>query len=66
MRVIPLCLLDFSLWRNREHIINLVNDFVKQKVIFKAIDVSIDTTTQARKLILSIFASLDEYDSEVI
>lgn len=56
----------FRLGRNRDHVINLVNDFANRKVIFKALDVGIDTTTPAGKLILSIFASLAEYDREVI
>lgn len=56
----------FRLGRNRDHVINLVNDFANRKVIFKALDVGIDTTTPAGKLILSIFASLAEYDRETI
>lgn len=56
----------FRLRRNRDHVINLVNDFVNRKVIFKALDVWIDTTTPAGKLILPIFASLAEYDRVVI
>jgi DNA invertase Pin-like site-specific DNA recombinase len=56
----------FRLGRNRDHLIFLVNDFAKRKVHFKALDVGIDTTTPAGKLILSIFASLAEFDSETI
>ncbi|MEA5402932.1 recombinase family protein [Arcicella sp. DC2W] len=56
----------FRLGRNRDHLINLVNEFSKRKVHFKALDVGIDTTTPAGKLILSIFASLAEFDRETI
>jgi DNA invertase Pin-like site-specific DNA recombinase len=56
----------FRLGRNRDHLINLVNDFAKRNVHFKALDVGIDTTTPAGKLILSIFASLAEFDRETI
>jgi DNA invertase Pin-like site-specific DNA recombinase len=56
----------FRLGRNRDHLINLVNDFAKRKVHFKALDVGIDTNTPAGKLILSIFASLAEFDRETI
>lgn len=56
----------FRLGRNRDHLINLVNEFVKRKVHFKALDVGIDTTTPAGKLILSIFAFLAEFDRETI
>jgi len=56
----------FRLGRNRDHLIHLVNEFAKRKVHFKALDVGIDTTTPAGKLILSIFASLAEFDRETI
>ena len=56
----------FRLGRTRDHLIFLVNDFAKRKVNFKALDVGIDTTTPAGKLILSIFASLAEFDRETI
>jgi DNA invertase Pin-like site-specific DNA recombinase len=56
----------FRLGRNRDHLINLVNDFASRKVHFKALDVGIDTDTPAGKLILSIFASLAEFDRETI
>lgn len=56
----------FRLGRNRDHLINLVNDFARKKINFKALDVGIDTTTPAGKLILSIFASLAEFDRETI
>lgn len=54
------------LGRNRDHVISLINEFAKMKVAFKALDAGIDTNTPAGKLIISIFASLAEYDREVI
>lgn len=56
----------FRLGRSRDHLISLVNDFASRKVHFKALDVGIDTDTPAGKLILSIFASLAEFDRETI
>ena len=56
----------FRLGRNRDHVISLVNYFAEKKIIFKALDVGIDTSTPAGKLILSIFASLAEYDREIL
>jgi DNA invertase Pin-like site-specific DNA recombinase len=56
----------FRLGRSRDHVISLVNSFADRKVVFKALDVGIDTSTPAGKLILSIFASLAEYDREIL
>lgn len=56
----------FRLGRNKDHLINLVNEFATKKIHFKALDVGIDTSTPAGKLILSIFASLAEFDRETI
>ena len=56
----------FRLGRNRDHVITLVNDFAQKGITFQALDVGIDTHTPAGKLILSIFASLAEYDREAI
>src|ERR1044071_2900868 len=56
----------FRLGRSRDHVINLVNDFAKRKIAFKALDIGIDSGTTAGRLIISIFASLAEYDREVI
>src|SRR5260221_7068406 len=56
----------FRLGRSRDHVISLINELAERKVIFKALDVGIDSITPAGKLIISIFASLAEYDREVI
>ena len=56
----------FRLGRNKDHLINLVNEFATKNIHFKALDVGIDTSTPAGKLILSIFASLAEFDRETI
>lgn len=44
----------------------MVNEFATKNIHFKALDVGIDTSTPAGKLILSIFASLAEFDRETI
>jgi DNA invertase Pin-like site-specific DNA recombinase len=56
----------FRLGRSRDHVIHLVNSFHQRGIHFKALDLGIDTTTPAGKFMLSIFASLAEYDRESI
>lgn len=56
----------FRLGRSRDHVIRLVNYFHQHGINFKALDLGIDTTTPAGKFMLSIFASLAEYDRESI
>lgn len=56
----------FRLGRSRDHVIHLVNSFHQRGVHFKALDLGIDTTTPAGKFMLSVFASLTEYDRESI
>ncbi len=56
----------FRLGRSRDHVISLINELSERRVVFKALDVGIDSNTPAGKLIVSIFASLAEYDREVI
>jgi DNA invertase Pin-like site-specific DNA recombinase len=56
----------FRLGRSRDHVIHLINLFYQRGVHFKALDLGIDTNTPAGKFILSIFASLAEYDRESI
>jgi DNA invertase Pin-like site-specific DNA recombinase len=53
------------LGRSRDHVISLINELADRKVIFKALDIGIDSTTPTGKLVISIFASLAEYDHEV-
>ena len=54
----------FRLGRSRDQVIHLVNSFHQRGIHFKAL--GIDTTTSAGKFMLSIFASLAEYDRENI
>ena len=54
------------LGRSRDRVIHLVNSFHQRGIHFKALDLGIDTTTPAGKFMLSIFASLAEYDHESI
>ncbi|MPR36697.1 recombinase family protein [Salmonirosea aquatica] len=56
----------FRLGRSRDHLINLVGDFAKKGIIFKALDLGIDFSTPAGKMVIGIFASLAEYDREMI
>jgi DNA invertase Pin-like site-specific DNA recombinase len=56
----------YRLGRNRDHVINLINELAYKKVIFKALDIGIDSNTPEGKLVVSIFAKLAEYDHEVI
>jgi DNA invertase Pin-like site-specific DNA recombinase len=54
------------LGRSRDYVIHLVNSFRQRGIHFKALDLSINTTTPAGKFMLFIFASLVEYDRESI
>lgn len=56
----------FRLGRSRDHLINLVGDFAKMGIVFKALDLGIDSSTPAGKMVIGIFASLAEYDREMI
>lgn len=56
----------FRLGRSRDHLINLVGNFAKGGIVFKALDLGIDSSTPAGKMIIGIFASLAEYDREMI
>lgn len=51
---------------NRDHLINLIGDFANRGIIFKALDLGIDSSTPSGKLVIGIFAALAEYDREMI
>lgn len=54
------------LGRSRDHLIHLVSEFTQRGVTFKALDIGIDTSTPAGNMIVGIFASLAQYDREMI
>ena len=56
----------FRLGRSRDHLINLLGDFARKGIHFKALDLGVDSSTPAGKLVLQIFAALAEYDRESI
>ncbi|MBC7390524.1 MAG: recombinase family protein [Opitutaceae bacterium] len=56
----------FRLGRSRDHLIKLVSEFSKAGIHFKALDLGVDSTTPAGKMVLQIFAALSEYDRESI
>ena len=56
----------FRLGRSRDHLINLLGDFSRKGIHFKALDLGVDSNTPAGKLVLQIFATLAEYDRENI
>ena len=56
----------FRLGRSRDHLIKLVSDFNRLGIHFKALDLGVDSTTPAGKMVLQIFAALAEYDRESI
>ena len=54
------------LGRSRNHLIDLVSEFAERSIVFKALDLGIDSSTVAGKLVLRIFSALAEYDRETI
>lgn len=54
------------LGRSRDHLINLIGSFTEQSIVFKALDLGIDSATPSGKLVIGIFAALAEYDRENI
>lgn len=54
------------LGRSRDHLINLIGSFTERGIIFKALDLGIDSATPSGKLVIGIFAALAEYDREMI
>jgi DNA invertase Pin-like site-specific DNA recombinase len=56
----------FRLGRSRDHLIQLISEFARKGIHFKALDLGVDSSTPAGKLVLQIFAALAEYDRESI
>jgi DNA invertase Pin-like site-specific DNA recombinase len=56
----------FRLGRSRDHLIHLLGEFSQKGIHFKALDLGVDSSTPAGKLVLQIFAALAEYDRESI
>lgn len=54
------------LGRSIKHLIEVVNDLKEKEIGFKSLQESIDTTTPGGKLIFHIFASLAEFEREII
>lgn len=54
------------LGRSRDHLISLIGELANRGVIFKALDLGIDSATPSGKLVIGIFAALAEYDREMI
>lgn len=54
------------LGRNLKHLIDVVNDLSKRNIGFQSIQERIDTTTSGGKLIFHIFASLAEFERDII
>jgi DNA invertase Pin-like site-specific DNA recombinase len=54
------------LGRDRNHLINLLGEFKEKGIQFRALDLGVDSSTPAGKLVLQIFAALSEYDREHI
>ena len=54
------------LGRSIKNLIELINDLNSQEVTFKSLTESIDTTTSSGKLIFNIFASLAEFERNLI
>lgn len=56
----------FRLGRSRDHLINLLGDFAWKGIHFKALDLGVDSSTPAGKLVLQTFAALAGYNRESI
>lgn len=54
------------LGRDRNHLINLLSEFAHQGIHFRALDLGVDSSTPAGKMVLQIFAALAEYDRQTI
>lgn len=56
----------FRLGRSRDHLISLISEFNRLGIHFKALDLGVDSTTPAGRMVLGIFSALAEYDRENI
>jgi DNA invertase Pin-like site-specific DNA recombinase len=56
----------FRLGRSRDHLIQLISEFSRKGIHFRALDLGVDSATPSGKLVLQIFAALAEYDRESI
>ncbi len=54
------------LGRSRNHLIDLIGEFADRDIVFKALDLGIDSSTVAGKLVLRIFSALADYERETI
>jgi DNA invertase Pin-like site-specific DNA recombinase len=54
----------FRLGRNSAHLISLIKDFEDKGVAFKALDLGIDSTTPAGRLVITVFSGLAQYQRE--
>jgi DNA invertase Pin-like site-specific DNA recombinase len=54
------------LGRSLRHLVNLVEDLSKRKVILKSIDGNIDMTTNQGRMVFGIFAALAEFERDMI
>jgi DNA invertase Pin-like site-specific DNA recombinase len=50
----------FRLGRSRDHLIKLIGEFTEKGIYFKALNLEVNSTTPANKLVLQIFAALLE------
>ena len=54
----------FRLGRSRDHLISLISEFNRLGIQFKAMDLGVDSTTPAGRMVIGIFSTLAEYDRE--
>ncbi|RAJ90070.1 DNA invertase Pin-like site-specific DNA recombinase, partial [Larkinella arboricola] len=54
------------LGRSLKELINLINDFQQRKIGFRSLNDAIDTTTAQGRLVFNLFASLAEFERDLI